>query len=119
MCGEEHFFNQDKISVCDGCDESLVKPLLLCADKKFPLFLESVICENDLWQFAASNEPFAKIVRTCYKEKMGLLMLRESVFLAFPDGGSVEFKKGKVAPLFMNAIYQYQNKEFSIQEDYI
>lgn len=117
VCGEEHFLNQEKTSICDACDEVLVKPLLLRADKSFPLFFESVICENNLWQFATSDEPFAKIVHTRYKGKMGLLMLRESVFLVLHDGRIVEFKKGKVVPLFLNATYRYQNKEFFIQED--
>ncbi|MBQ9749780.1 MAG: serine/threonine protein kinase [Clostridia bacterium] len=116
VCGEEQFFAQTQVRVCDACDEMLVKPLLLCAEKSVPLFFRNMVRESDLWQLAPSDEPFAKVVHTCYKGKRGLMMLRESVLLVFPDGRSVDFKKGTVAPLFLNATYKYQNKEFSIQE---
>ena len=114
-CGEEQFFDSPAC-VCDACGLELIKPLLAVGDRSLPLFLETEISSAELWDQATVSEPFATVATTRYKGKLGLKVRKDPIKVIFPDGLTVEFPEGKVAPLFMNATYEYHNKKFTLQE---
>ena len=114
-CGEEQFFDSNTY-ICDCCGGELVKPLRAVGDKSIPLFFGSEISCGELWDSSSSTDSFATVAATEYKGKAGLLVKSDSIKIIFEDGQTLEFPKGRVAPLFMNAAYEYHNKKFIIQE---
>ena len=116
-CGEEQFLDRSCTSICDSCGSVLIKPLIMVGDKCIPLFMESVISSCKLWNSSDSEDEFATVVPTRYKGKAGLLVKSDPIKIIFSDDEQIEFSKGKIAPLFINTIYQYHNKKFRIQEE--
>ena len=115
-CGEEQFFGQDNACVCDACGLELVKPLLIVGDQRMPLFMGACVSSCALWSSTNVEDSFAEITSTGYKGKVGLLVKADPIKLIFSDDQIIEFTKGKVAPLFTNAAYEYHNKKFIVQE---
>lgn len=115
-CGEEHFFENCNLKICDSCGAELIKPLMIVGDKSVPLFFGNQISSNDLWDSSTNQDYFATITATKYRGKAGLLVNLESIKLIFSENQTIEFLKGKIAPLFTNATYEYQNKKFIIKE---
>lgn len=115
-CGEEQFFDDKDLSYCDYCGFDIEKPLVLVGEKSVPLFFGSVISSRDLWLSSTAEDSFVTISASGYLGKAGLLVGGDPVKLIFPNGDKIEFSKGGVAPLFMNATYEYHNKKFNVQE---
>ncbi len=116
VCGEEQFFSNRGRDLCDACGEKLLIPLMLKGETQIPMYFGSIVQASDLWPDMPCL-PFAKIVSTAYSGKHGLLVQEKPIKVAFPSGETVEFSKGKVAPLFLYATYEYQNKYFIIKEN--
>lgn len=114
-CGEEQFLEND-VCRCDSCGSELVRPLFIVGDQKVPLFMGNEISSCELWNSSMSRDTFASIAATRYKGKAGLLVKSDSIKLIFSDNQTIEFSRGKTVPLFANAIYEYHNKKFIIQE---
>ena len=114
-CGEEQFFCSNGANICDSCGSELVRPLIMLGEKSLPLFRGSEIAPCDLWE-SAQETPFVTVTATKYKGKVGLLVRGDTVKLSFSDGRKIEFTRGRVAPLFIGATYEYNNKKFIIQE---
>lgn len=115
-CGEEQFFTDCEKVVCDCCGAELTKPLLLCGEKSHPAFFETTISLEDLWDAAPKQNAFARITATNYHGKCGLLVLADPIKLDLGENQIIEYSKGKIAPMFLNATYEYHNKKFMIQE---
>ena len=115
-CGEEHFLVNREMTVCDACFSPLVKPLFIKGSRAIPLFLGTEISAAELWEDSTETKPFVKVAVTRYRGKYGLSAEADPVKLTFPNGDAVTFSKGKTVPLFTNAVYEYQNRDFTIQE---
>ena len=115
-CGEEQFYTDTVSTVCSFCGNPIIKPLLMCSEKKVPLFLGNVITESDLWNGTDKSQTILQVTTTPYSTKCGLLVEHGKLTLHFPNGNDVVFDKGKVAPLFMNAEYEYNQKTFKMEE---
>ncbi len=115
MCGEEHFFGSHE-TVCDGCGERLQKPLLAVGERTLPLYFGCPIHAADLWSGVGDRPPFCRVETTPYAGKYGLFVENDPITLAFSDGESIVFAKGKIVPLFLGATYVYQNKYFTLKE---
>ncbi len=116
VCGEEHFFGNDTVVVCDGCGNRLPKPLLAVGENSVPLYFGCPVHVADIWPGMGDRPAFCRVDRTPYTGKYGLYVEGDPITLAFPDGERIEFTKGKTAPLFLGAIYEYQNKPFYLKE---
>lgn len=117
-CGEEHFIVQSSDrSRCDICGSELIKPLFAVGDKAIPLFLGNNITDGDLWNDVSHSKNFCKVSNTAYSGKYGLMVESGAIKLKLPDGSSIEFNKGKIVPLFLDGIYEYNTKEFTLMEE--
>ncbi len=115
-CGEEHFLGEDS-SYCDGCGLALVKPLLARGDKAVPLFYGCTVTASELWSRGGDGKPFARVTSTPYRGKHGFLVENGTLTLCLPSGESIAFARGRVAPLFTNATYVYENQIFTVKEN--
>ena len=80
------------------------------------MFVGNSVSSCALWSPSDSEDSFIMVTSSGYKGKVGLLVKEDPIKLIFSDNQIIEFNKGKVVPLFMNATYEYHNKKIIIQE---
>lgn len=115
-CGEEQFYTDKASHTCSCCGNPIIKPLWLRGEKGIPLFLGGSITDDDLWNGIAKPQVIMKVTASPYNMKCGLSIERGKLTVRFPGGNEVVFDKGKLAPLFMNAEYEYEQKHFRTEE---